>query len=283
MPKVSVIIPCYNQGEYLDETVASVLAQSYGDYEIVIVNDGSTDPFTTALLRDYRRPKTRVIHSENRGVSSARNSGIGEATGEYILPLDADDLIGRDYLRQAVGILDGPGTIGIVTCLIEFFDSMEFRPEQPPFSPETMTVRNALGPCSSFFRKTDWERVGGYNTNMTHGWEDWDFWLSLLERGLTVHRIPEVLFSYRIRNGSRERSLDTGKRVEMFMQLYKNHPDFYHENMRSVFSELCDYQDLLCSRSYRRMRYLANPGLLVAKAIDTLRKLAYSTPNPRRR
>lgn len=269
MPKVSVIIPCFNQGKYLDETVDSVLAQSYDDYEIVIVNDGSTDDFTNRLLREYRRPKTRVIQTDNQGVSAARNTAIRAATGTYILPLDADDLIGKEYLQKAVEVLDGNRGIGIVTCLIEFFGAMNFRPALPPFTVEAMLVRNDL-PCSSLFRRDDWERIKGFNSNMTSGWEDWDFWLSLLELEVGVHRIPEVQFHYRIRPGSRERSMTKERRVQMYRQLYYNHPAFYSKNIGAVFQELCEYQDLLASRSYKAVNYLANPLLLLHKVIGKL-------------
>jgi len=269
MPKMSVIIPCFNQGKYIDETVNSVLAQTYHDYEIVIVNDGSSDEFTNSLLSDYRRPNTRVIHTENQGLSQARNTAIRAAIGAYILPLDADDLIGREYLSSAVEILDGNRDIGIVTCLIEFFGAMNYRPALPPFTVEAMLTRNDL-PCSSVFRKEDWERTGGFNPNMTSGWEDWDFWLSLLELGVGVHRIPEALFYYRIRKDSMLRSMVKEHRVQMYQQLFYNHPEFYCKNIGSVFRELCEYQDLLASTGYRNMKYLANPKLLLNKIIGKL-------------
>ncbi len=98
LPKVSVIIPCYNQGAYVKESVDSVLAQTFQDFEILIVDDGSTDAETVGILKDNAWPKTRVIRTENQGLAAARNNGIQEARGVYILPLDADDRIGPDYL-----------------------------------------------------------------------------------------------------------------------------------------------------------------------------------------
>src|SRR2546423_3987847 len=88
-PKVSVIVPCYNLGEYLDEAIQSVLSQTYRDFEILIVDDGSTDPATQTLLADYRRPKTRVMRMEHGGVSAARNPAISNTTGAYLCALDA--------------------------------------------------------------------------------------------------------------------------------------------------------------------------------------------------
>jgi glycosyltransferase involved in cell wall biosynthesis len=99
-PKVSVIIPCFNQGEYVDQAVDSVLKQSFQDFEIVIVNDGSTDPFTISHLQNYSRQKTTVVHTDNQGLAAARNNGIRQAKSEYILPLDADDKIGATFLEK---------------------------------------------------------------------------------------------------------------------------------------------------------------------------------------
>ncbi len=276
MPKVSVVIPCYNLGRYLDETVASVLAQTYSDYEIIVVNDGSSDELTNQLLENFQRPQTRVIHTPNQGVASARNTGIAAAAGGYILPLDADDLIGPSYLQQAVTVLDQNREFGIVTCLIEFFGAVDYQPPQPQFSLEQLLVRNVVGPCASLFRKADWERAGGYNTNMTGGWEDWDFWLSLLELGVEVYRLPEVLYQYRIRPESRERSISPDQRVELYLQLYANHPALYHRHMRGVFTEICAYHELQSLRSYRLATLLTDPAELFRSIVRQLKSIVRS-------
>ena len=93
MPKVTIVIPCYNHGAYLPETLKSVHEQTFQDFEIIVVDDGSSDPATVTILRNLEMNRTRVIHTANHGVSAARNRGIAEARGTYILPLDADDLI----------------------------------------------------------------------------------------------------------------------------------------------------------------------------------------------
>ena len=116
MTKVSVVIPCYNQGAFIDDAVNSVLAQTFSDFEIIIVNDGSTDATTNALLERYSRPKTTVIHTENQGVCAARNTAIKAAAGKYILPLDADDKIEPTYLEKAVNVFDNHPETGVVWC-----------------------------------------------------------------------------------------------------------------------------------------------------------------------
>jgi len=227
MPKVSVVIPCYNQGIYLDEAVDSVLSQTYEDFEIIIVNDGSTDDFTNSLLAGYRKPRTRALQTRNQGLARARNSGIAEARGEFILPLDADDKIGPGYLEQGVALLERQPSVGIVYCRGELFGERTGEIAAPAFSRMGMLVSNLIF-CSALFRKSDWERAGGYNPEMIHGCEDWDFWLSLLELGLTAERLPEVFFYYRVRESSMNQIMDKNKRREMFWRIVANHPQLYH-------------------------------------------------------
>src|SRR5262249_30716028 len=104
--RVSVIIPCYNLGEYLDEAVESVLAQTFQDLEIVVVDDGSTDERTRTLVADYRKPRTRVIRSENRGLPAAKNLGLSATSGPYVCMLDADDRLDSHLLEKSVAALD---------------------------------------------------------------------------------------------------------------------------------------------------------------------------------
>ncbi len=226
MPKVSVVIPCYNQGKYLDETVESVLNQIYQDFEIIIVDDGSTEDFTKKLLHNYQKPKTRVIHTDNQGLASARNRGIKEAKGEYILPLDSDDKIGKEYLEEAVKILAEYPDIGIVYCEAVHFGSKDGILVLPKYSLETLLIGNIIF-ASAFFRKEHWEKVGGYNINMVYGWEDWDFWLSLIELGLKVYRIPKILFYYRITETSMRNKMTENEQFFMRLHAYINHKKLY--------------------------------------------------------
>lgn len=235
-PRVSVVIPCFNHGKFLDAAVSSVLDQTFDDFEIIVVNDGSTDPMTAALLKTYERPKTRIVHTDNQGLAAARNNGVRAASGSYILPLDADDRIGPTYLERAVAVMDADPEIGIVYCEAEYFGEKSGPWELPPFDMNRMLVHNLIF-CSGFFRKTDWEIVGGYKTNMIHGWEDWDFWLSLLEIGRGVHCIPEALFFYRVAEGSMLKSLSGEKERRMRLRLMDNHWQLYKDRTRIALTE----------------------------------------------
>ena len=132
MPRVSVVIPCFDHGRFIDEAVDSVLAQTYRDFEIVIVNDGSTDENTNRLLSSYQRPHTSVLQTPHRGLAGARNLGIAHASGEYILPLDADDRIGPTYCERAVALLDSNDALGIVYCEAEYLRRIGREVDSPP-------------------------------------------------------------------------------------------------------------------------------------------------------
>ncbi|VAW38426.1 hypothetical protein MNBD_DELTA04-229 [hydrothermal vent metagenome] len=241
-PRVSVIIPCYNQGQFIDEAVASVLAQSFRDFEIIIVNDGSTDEETCRILAGYDRPKTRVVATENQGLAAARNNGIREARGRYILPLDADDRIGSAYLERAVPLLDERAELGIVYCRAQLFGAVDTEWRLPQFSLEEMLLDNVIF-CSALFRRQDWQRVGGYDPDLKYGWEDYDFWLSLLELGRQVCRIPEILFYYRVSADSMVRARPRRHKLETFTAIYRKHQPLFSEHIEVWIDRLLDLRE----------------------------------------
>jgi glycosyltransferase involved in cell wall biosynthesis len=199
---VSVIIPCFNLGEYLDEAVDSVLAQTYQDFEIVIVDDGSTDEPTRALLAGYRRPRTRVMRTAHAGVSAARNLGIAGTTGAYLCALDADDRLEPTYFEKAVPVLDTDASVAFVSCWLRTFgdEEWEWKPERCDL-PDLLWEDTVL--TASLVRREAVVASGGYDTNMPiQGLEDWDLWLSLAERGYRGVILREILFNYRRRAGS---------------------------------------------------------------------------------
>lgn len=228
-PQVSVIIPCYNQGIYLKEAVDSVLKSNYNNFEIIIVDDGSTDEFTKRLLDQYNPPSTKIVRSENRGLANARNIGISGAKGEYILPLDADDKISNRYIQEAMKIFDSNPEMGIVYAQAKMFGHKRGKWRLPPFSVEQLLASNIIF-CSAFFRKKDWESAGGYNPDLPYGKEDWDFWLSLIDLGVDVYQIPAVHFYYRIKSVSRDiLSNDPLKKKLINSKIYALHRKLYDD------------------------------------------------------
>lgn len=195
MPTVSVIIPCYNQGHYLDEAVNSILNQTFQDVEIIVVNDGSTDPATIEKLKYYKKPRTTVLHTSNQGLAAARNNGIRQAQGHYMLPLDADDYFDPTFLEKAVNVFETKPEVGVVSCGVQYFGFVN-RKIMPKGGDVTVCLAKSGVIGNSMFRKRCWEETGGYNEEI-EAYEDWDFWLNITKRGWRIHVIREYLFHYR--------------------------------------------------------------------------------------
>lgn len=204
-PKVSVIIPYYNDKKYIFETLESVNQQTYQNIEIILVDDGSTDEESVQLFNSIQLKDGKKLHEINAGPSKARNLGISQASGKYILPLDADDKIAPSYIEKAVVVLEENPQCGIVYCEGRLFGAVESKWELPSFTMGRMLLQNIIF-NAGMFRKENWEECGGYDENLKVGIEDWDFWLSMLELDITVCQIPEELFFYRIKPVSRNLS-----------------------------------------------------------------------------
>ena len=226
MPKVSVIIACFNHGQYIEEAVNSVLAQTFTDWEIIIVNDGSTDKFTNDFLKQYQPPKTTVYFTKNNGVSAARNFGIGKSKAIYILPLDADDFIAPNYLKEAIEKFETFPHLKLVYGVGAYVGDLAGKIILPPFSIKEMLKQNLIF-CTALYKKADWEQAEKYDECFKTGWEDWDFWLRLIEDEEQVCKIPSIIFYYRIKKDSRNALLN-GERLRIVeSQLYKKHLDKY--------------------------------------------------------
>lgn len=237
MPKVSVIIPCFNQGQFLREAVDSVVAQTYEDLEMIIVNDGSDDKQTLWVLDNLSVDRARIIHTENQGAPCALNRGVAESEGKYILPLDSDDKIASTYIAKAVEVLDSEEDAGIVYCQAELFGERTGRWELPEYQFPDILLGNVIFD-SALFRKSDWKRVNGYNSNMKLGLQDFDFWLSLIELGRKVVCLPEVMFFYRKHPGSKSRKIGKHELVALYTHLFHNHPKLYSDNIGSIFEHI---------------------------------------------
>ena len=203
MPKISIVVPCYNQAQYLDEALQSVLDQTCLNWECVIVNDGSTDNTQEIAEKWIKKDKRfNYLLQENGGLSSARNLGVFHSKGIFILPLDADDLISPEYLDLAIRAFNEDRSLKIVYCRAEKFGDEVGPLNLKPFTMKAMAIENLIF-CSAIFRKKEWQRVGGYDPNMIYGLEDWEFWIAILKNGGNVKRLDEVGFYYRIRMSQR--------------------------------------------------------------------------------
>ncbi|NNE08120.1 MAG: glycosyltransferase [Gemmatimonadetes bacterium] len=197
----SVIIPCFNHGELLLEAVASVERSVPAETtELIIVNDGSTEPRTLAVMAALKSLGYHVIDKENGGVAGARNVGIEAAAGRYILPLDADNRLLPGYVQQGTAVLDRTPATGVVYSSRRVFGGRNHLvfPPSPRFP--HMCYCNRVDACA-LFRREVWNDCNGYDTNLD-ALEDWEFWIHAMIKGWKFHHLPDVLFEYRVRPGS---------------------------------------------------------------------------------
>lgn len=258
MPKVSIIIPCYNQGKYVAEAINSALRQTFKDIEIVCVNDGSTDNSVEIIKLFENKYKNFIFlnNEENRGVIYSRNFAIKNCNGTYILPLDADDIIEPTYVEKAVKILDNNPNIGIVYCKAKIFGNYDKYWNLKPFNKSDILYENCIF-CSALFRKSDFIKIGGYNNNMKYGCEDYDLWLSFIEQGLEVFQINEILFSYRQYDETSRTTISLKNKKEIWNNLIKNHINLYL-NDENFLERLIFSNPIKTNKKYKKYKKMFN-------------------------
>jgi glycosyltransferase involved in cell wall biosynthesis len=233
--QISVIVPCYNHGRYLPEAVASVVAQTVGDWELIIVDDGSTDDSAAVaerLIASYPSRPMRLLRQANQGLSASRNNGIRAARGSYILPLDADDQIEPDMLAATLALLERRPEVGFVYTDVRMFGEENRIWSGGGYSLDKLRFDCPMVP-STLFRKQAWAATDGFRSNLfPQGYEDWDFWLSLAAAGWQGDHIARPLARYRRTNGSmlaQARLHD----LELRAQIVLNNPSLYSAGMRA--------------------------------------------------
>ena len=205
-PLISVVIPCFNYGRYLEEAVASVARQDCRDVEIIIVNDGSTDDTDAVagrMMRAFPERRITLISQENSGQpATSRNTGIASAQGEYIVCLDADDTLAPGYLSACVGALRKDPGISIAYGDQQDFGACDLFEPHPEYSAQNLLCFNFIPPAAMFRRKA-WTDTGGYRPSRTHrsSYEDWAFWISCLSKGHRGKKVAGAVWNYRIHEG----------------------------------------------------------------------------------
>ncbi|MEG4336974.1 glycosyltransferase [Microcoleus sp. D3_18_C2] len=206
-PLISVIIPCYNQAHFLSQAVTSVINQTYKNWEIIIVNDGSLDTTSTAaknLIATNPQHQIRLIEQANQGISRARNTGISAANGEYIIPLDADDILDPNALICLLEICLKSKVPCIAFGSYQLFGGNENHtiPSYDLYSPKNIKQSNMI--CtSSLYHKSVWNLVNGYKAEMKEGYEDWEFWVNCHKHSIPFFGTREIVLNYRQVHGSR--------------------------------------------------------------------------------
>lgn len=237
---VSILIPCYNDGKHLLETLDSIWAQTWQNVEVIIADDGSEDKRTIDLLAEVERDgRCRVCHLAHQGPAAARNEALALAKGEYILPLDADDLIEPEYIQKAVEILKSDSLIGVCYCRADCFGVVQGEWDLPEFSVEQMLVDNVIF-VSAVIRRTVFVQARGYDEAFKAGLEDYDFYLTVIENGWKFHRIPEILFHYRIKEKSRTHGFfnSESEYFKTYRRIYEKHETLFIQHAQLLIPKL---------------------------------------------
>lgn len=241
MPKISIIVPVYNTERYLSECLDSILLQTFMDYEVICINDGSTDN-SAKILEKYKKSDKRIkiITQKNSGVVLARNNAIKEAKGEFIYILDSDDIIEETTLEKSYkAITAGKGDI--ITCRVFNFGENSGGELRFPVP----NKRNmATGGClvnAALFRKELFDKLGGFDSTFAKGIEDYDFYLNACYRqNAKFYRIPEILFFYRKKPITESRQLQFEK---YYYEELTNKLNIKYPEMKKyrVLGKICEF------------------------------------------
>lgn len=238
-PKVSIVIPCYNDGLYIEEAVSSALNQTYLNIEVIVVDDGSNAE-TKTVLKKIEPKISQLITQENQGQSTARNVGIKASKGDLILVLDSDDYFEPSFCEEAVAVFSSDVSIKIVTCqaTLLFSDNKKelYIPNGGDIS-SFMYGNCALG--TSMFKKEDWKSINGYDKTMRNGFEDWEFFIRLLKSGGTAFVIQKPLYTYRKREVSTTARANKA-RYDLLHFIFAKHKDLYISDFENFTAFLLD-------------------------------------------
>ncbi|KJB92333.1 glycosyltransferase involved in cell wall biosynthesis [Skermanella aerolata] len=230
-PLVSVVIPCYNYGRFLNDAVASVRAQTLRDVEIIVVDDGSTDDVTPCVLDALegpdQEPGLTVIRQENQGAPAARNTGIKAARGLYICCLDADDTMEPTYLEKCVLLMEGNAGVSLAYSWLRVTGAEERVWKSESLDLDRMRYYNHVS-ISAVFRREAGLEGGGFCAAMREGYEDWEFWLRLGARGYRGEVIPEMLVNYR-RHEASFMNRARKRHAELFDDIYRRNPAVFED------------------------------------------------------
>ena len=228
-PCVSVIIPCYNYARYLEKCIASITEQTFKNYEIIIVNDGSTDnslEVADKIKINNKSIKITIINQTNSGQPAiSRNNGIKKAKGKYILCLDADDKIKSNFLEECVNMLNRHTEYSIAYPNIQHFEKNTSLLKFDDYDESLLKHYNHI-PTASLFRRKAWVESGGYKTNVK-GYEDWDFWIGCYEAGHIGKHVDTAIFYYRVHGGGNLLKDANNRDRKLKSQIILNHKDSY--------------------------------------------------------
>lgn len=270
-PLISVIIPCYNHGMFIDEALKSLeLELNPVNFEVIIVNDGSNDPFTIQKLNSISFPNTLVLHQNNRGLAAARNAGIVRARGKYILPLDADNRIVMKVMLEACELMESYGEIDMVYTDAYFFGEKKGLWKVGELNPMSLLDNNMIDACC-LLRKSTLTELGMYDEHMPGmGNEDWELLVNLFVHHKNIFYLQKTGFCYRVRSASMSMTV-TGQWFD------KNKRHIYYKHFLSTDIEKVSFVIKDKSTLYKFVEPLAamNESLFSKKLLVYRKKVGF--------
>jgi glycosyltransferase involved in cell wall biosynthesis len=225
---LSVVIPYYNMGAFIEECVRSILDCTYKNVDILIVNDGSTDAGSIQKLETVGGwDKVQVVHRKNQGLALTRNEGARLARGAFLAFLDADDKVDPSYYEKAIRALQKNRNVYFAGAWVQYFENSSqlwptFTP-QPPY----VLVHNPVNSSGLVYKKAAFLSAGLNDPNAGYGLEDYESVISMLHQGLNGVVLPERLFYYRVRSGSMFRDITREKLLYSNRYITEKHAEYY--------------------------------------------------------
>jgi glycosyltransferase involved in cell wall biosynthesis len=233
---LSVVVPYYNMGKYVHETIRSIQSSEFRNIEILIVDDGSTDAESIDVLKKLEQhDRVRVIRKKNEGLALARNSGAQEAKGEFLAFLDPDDTVEPAYYLRAVNLMKVKNNVSFAGCWAQYFG--ESTAVWPTFNPEPpyVLLHNCLNTSALIYKKNHFLDAGMNDPRMIYGMEDYDSLISMLAKGYRGVSFPETWWNYRIRKDSMAQAFTTNSKLFLYKLISEKHSDFYSAYASDLF------------------------------------------------
>jgi glycosyltransferase involved in cell wall biosynthesis len=223
-PTVSIIIPCFNYGRFLAEAIESALEQTHAPLEVIVIDDGSSDDSFDVASRFV--PAIQVLTQPNSGLVAVLNRGLRHVNGEHFVILSADDVLRPSYVETLLhALLEQPGAAYAYSAM-EYFGARSGVFPAKPFSPALLLAGNYIN-ATALTRRADALAVGGFHSNPENAWEDWDFWLRLLEAGRYGVAVPEPLLRYRRHESTSRNPPNRRRAIKALRAVAATHPALY--------------------------------------------------------
>lgn len=236
-PILSIIIPCYNSESTLESTLESVISQDFQNWEAIIINDGSTDTTEEIALRWIENDKRfKYFAKQNEGLGKTRNYGITQSIGSYILPLDSDNQLMKDFTQDAITVFEKNQEVGVLYGNAEYFGEKNGIWKVAEYDFKKILSGNYIDACAIYSKKL-WVEVGGYDEKMPHqGNEDWDFWIALGSLNVKFHHLKKVTFKYYVSKNSMIRSFNDEMILLNNDYVFNKHSKQYQKFYSDIYS-----------------------------------------------